>query len=177
MIWYKEIDGEPVFFTGNVLRTEAGETLNPTEQQMLDAGWQVYVEPEPTNAQKLANAKTEKIAQIEAYDASDSIEEFTINGVSMWLGHELRQQVRTSADAYESLGYENMTKVFNGTEFTFPITVWRQMLNMLEVYAAEALNTTERHKNTVTAMTRRKDVEDYDYTTGYPEKLVFGNGN
>lgn len=177
MKWYKEINGEVVFFTGNVLRTEVGETLNPTEQQMRDAGWQVYTEPEPTNAQKLAAAKEEKIAQIEAYDASDSIEEFTINGVSMWLGHELRQQIRTSAEAYEALGMDEMTKVFNGTEFTFPITVWRQMLNMLEVYAAEALNTTERHKNTVTAMTRRKDVEDYDYTIGYPEKLVFGNGD
>lgn len=173
MTWYKEINGETVFFTGNVLRTEAGETLNPTEQQMLDAGWQVYVEPEPTNAQKLAAAKEGKIAQIEAYDASDAVEQFTINDVPMWLGHELRQQIRTSADAYESLGYENMTKVFNGAEFTFPITVWRQMLNALEVYAAEALNTTERNKNTVSAMTRRKDVEDYDYTTGYPEKLSF----
>lgn len=171
--YYKEVNGETVFFTGNVLHTEDKDILNPTEQQMLDAGWLVYVEPEPTNAEKLAAAKAEKIAQIEAYDSSDAVEQFTINDVPMWLGHELRQQIRTSADAYESLEYETMTKVFNGTEFTFTITIWRQMLNALEVYAAEALNTTERHKNTVMVMTRRKDVEDYDYTTGYPEKLSF----
>jgi len=163
-----------VFFTGNVLRTEDGETLNPTEEQMIAAGWQVYVEPEPTNAEKLAAAKAEKIMQIENYDASPAVEQFTVNGVPMWLNHEVRQQIRTSADAYESMGYESMTKVFNGMEFTFPIAQWHQMLNALEVYAAEALNTTERHKAAVTAMTRRKDVGDYDYTTGYPEKLNFG---
>ena len=174
MKYYKIIEGKQVFFAGNVLYTEQGTIINPTEEQMIEAGWQVYVEPEPTNAQKLAAAKAEKIAQIEYYDASENVEQFTINGTPMWLGHELRQQIRTSAEAYQSLGAETMTKVFNGTEFTFPIAVWIQMLNALEVYAAEALNTTERHKNTVMAMTRRKDVEDYDYTEGYPAKLEFG---
>ena len=174
MKFYKEINGETVFFTGRVLTTEQGTIFNPTEEQMLDAGWLVYVEPEPTNAQKLAAAKAEKIAQIETYDSSDAVEQFTINDVPMWLNHELRQQIRTSAEAYSAMGAETMTKVFNGAEFTFPIATWIQMLNALEVYAAEALNTTERHKNAVQAMTRRKDVEDYDYTTGYPEKLTFG---
>lgn len=174
MTWYKEINGETVFFTGNVLRTETGETLNPTEQQMIDAGWQVYVEPEPTDVEKLAAAKAEKIAQIEAYDSSPNVEMFTINDVPMWLGHELRQQIRTSAIAYRASGYNEMTKVFGGAEFTFEIDVWIQMLNALEVYAAEALNTTERHKNAVTALTSIQDVIDYDYTTGYPLKLAFG---
>lgn len=172
-MYYKIIDNEQVFFTGNVLHTDEANIINPTEEQMLEAGWMVYEEPEPSNAEKLAAAKAEKIMQIETYDSSDAVEQFTINDTPMWLGHELRQQIRTSAEAYSAVGQETMTKVFNGAEFTFPISVWIQMLNALEVYAAEALNTTERHKNTVMAMTRRKDVEDYDYTTGYPEKLVF----
>lgn len=173
MRYYKEINGETVFFKGNVLNTATGCIVNPTEEQMIENGWQVYVEPEPTNAEKLAAAKADKIAQIENYDSSSAVEEFTINGTPMWLGHEVRQQIRTSADAYEAMEYENMTKLFNGVEFTFPIAVWRQMLNALEIYAAEALNTTERHKATVQAMTRRADVENYDYTTGYPTKLEF----
>ena len=172
-MYYKVIDNENVFFTGNVLHTDEANIINPTEEQMLEAGWMVYEEPEPSNAEKLATAKAEKIMQIEIYDSSDAVEQFTINDVPMWLGHELRQQIRTSAEAYSAVGQETMTKVFNGAEFTFPISVWVQMLNALEVYAAEALNTTERHKNTVMAMTRRKDVEDYDYTAGYPTKLSF----
>ena len=176
-MYYKVIDNEQVFFTGNVLHTDEANIINPTEEQMLAAGWMVYEEPEPSNAEKLAAAKAEKIAQIETYDSSDAVEQFTINDVPMWLGHELRQQIRTGADAYNAMGYETMTKVFNGAEFTFPITIWLQMLNALEVYAAEALNTTERHKNNVMQLNNIQDVIDYDYTTGYPLKLVFGEVN
>ncbi len=174
MRYYKVINGENVFFKGNVLYTDEATIVNPTEEQMLAAGWMVYVEPEPSNAEKLAAAKAEKIMQIEMYDASDAVEQFTINDVPMWLGHELRQQIRTSAIAYRAGGYAQMTKVFNGAEFTFDIDVWLQMLNALEIYAAEALNTTERHKNSINLMDNIQDVMDYDYTQGYPTKLAFG---
>lgn len=45
------------------------------------------------------------------------------------------------------------------------------MLNALEVYAAEALNTTESHKANVEALTTIQEVKNYDFTTNYPEKL------
>jgi hypothetical protein len=171
--YYKLIDGEEVFFEGNVLTYGGAHIANPTEEQMLEAGWSVYQEPEPSDAEKLAAAKAEKLMQIEMYDSSANVEQFIVNGIPMWLGHELRQQIRTSADAYSAMGAETMTKVFEGMEFTFPITTWLEMLNALEVYAAEALNATERHKNNVSAMDNVEDVEDYNYTTGYPAKLEF----
>ena len=179
MKYYKTIDSETIYSDGKFLSTEITEggvtynvnIINPTEQQMLDAGWLVY---EPTAEELLATSKAEKIAQIENYDNSDAVNLFTINDTDMWLDHELRQQIRTSAEAYEALGYENMTKVFNGTEFTFSITLWKQMLNALEVYAAEALNVTERHKNAVNALATVEAVTDYDYTMDYPQKLEFG---
>ena len=174
MIYIKTIDNKQVFFTGGSIITETGIIINPTEEQLTENGWVPYQEPEPSAEELLVTTKVEKISQIENYDSSSNVEEFTINGTPMWLGHELRQQIRTSADAYEAVGYETMTKVFNGIEFTFPISVWRQMLNALEVYAAEALNTTERHKNAINAMDNVQDVIDYDYTVDYPEKLVFG---
>lgn len=171
--YYKEIDGEVKYSNGKLLVSEGVTIVNPSEEQMLAEGWQVYNAPEPSDSDKLAAAKEEKLIQINIYDASNEVESFTINGSSMWLGHELRQQIRTSADAYEANGYEQMTKMFNGVEFTFPIPAWRQMLNALEIYAAEALNNTERHKAAVRSMDSIQDVIDYDYTTGYPEKLAF----
>lgn len=172
-VYYKIINDQQVFFSGNVLYTDERTIINPSDEQMVEAGWIEYIAPEPTEEQLLDEAKQNKIFEIEAYDASPEVESFTINGNQMWLGHELRQQIRTSADAYLTLGYTDMTKVFNGTEFTFPITTWIQMLNALEVYAAEALNTTERHINAVNALQTIQEVSEYDYTTNYPEKLSF----
>lgn len=173
-MYVKIINNKQVFFTSGSIITETGVIINPTEEQLIENGWSLYIEPEPTAEELLNNAKAEKITQIETYDSSENVEQFIINGTPMWLGHELRQQIRTSADAYSAMGYDDMTKVFNGINFTFPIAVWTQMLNALEIYAAEALNTTERHKATISTMTNVQDVIDYDYTQGYPVKLKFG---
>ena len=152
MKYYKIIDNKEVFFKGNVLYTEQSTIFNPTEEQMIEAGWLVYVEPEPTNAEKLAADKAEKLMQIENYDASPNVEQFTINGTPMWLNHEVRQQIKTSVEAYIATGKETVTKIFDGVEYTFPCETWLQMLAALEVYAAEALNATERHINAVNAL-------------------------
>lgn len=47
------------------------------------------------------------------------------------------------------------------------------MLNALEVYAAEALNVTELHKVVISGMDNIDDVNNYDITANYPEKLNF----
>lgn len=183
--YYKIIDGNTIYSQCRSLKAEKevnGRIIkytifNPTEEQILAAGWIKVTEPELSDEEKLQKAKLDKIAQIDNYDASSEVEMFTINGIPMWLGHELRQQIRTSAEAYSSLGYTEMTKVFEGVEYTFPITTWIQMLDALEVYAAEALNTTERHKNIVNTLTTIQEIVDYDYTTAYPLKLSFGQND
>jgi hypothetical protein len=91
----------------------------------------------------------------------------------MWLGHELRQQLKTSVEAYIATGAETVTKWFNGMEFTFLCQAWLQMLAVLEVYAAEVLNATERHKAAINALESVEEVEQYDITEGYPEVVVF----
>lgn len=160
-----------MFFKGNVLYTEQGTIINPTEEQMINAGWQVYVEPEPTSEELLARAKADKLAEIDAHDAEH--EGFVIGGQRMWLGHELRQQLKTSVEAYIATAEETVTKWFNGQEFTFPCQTWLQMLAVLEVYASDVLNATERHKAEVMAMDSIDDVEQYDITDGYPEIVEF----
>ena len=35
-------------------------TFNPTDEMLFEAGWQVYVKPEPTEADLLAQAKRDK---------------------------------------------------------------------------------------------------------------------
>jgi len=69
------------------------------------------------------------------------------------------------------MGNEMVTKWFEGSQFTFPISTWINMLNALEAYAGDALNVTESHKAAVMAMNDIEDIEAYDITTGYPEKL------
>lgn len=171
MRYYKEIEGKTVFYNGESIVIGDTRYLSPSEEIILQAGWLPYTPLEPSSEELLTLAKVNKIGDIDAFD--HSLELFTIGGQQMWLGHELRQQLKTSVEAYIATGAENVTKWFNGQEFTFPCQTWLQMLAVLEVYAAEVLNTTESHKAAVNALESIEDVEQYDITEGYPEAVVF----
>jgi hypothetical protein len=182
--YYKIVDGETVFFSGNILRTTEeidGEIqnvviYNPTEEMILAAGWMIYEppvepEPEPTEEELIERAREEKLMEINAYDNSNQVNIFYLAGQPLWLDAQTRQTLRISIESYQAMGIESVTKWFGGQQYTFPTIAWLQMLVALEVYAAEALNVTEQHRVEVQNLTTREEIESYDVTTGYPEIL------
>ena len=182
--YYKIVDGETVFFSGNILRTTEeidGENqnvviYNPTEEMILAAGWMIYEppvepEPEPTEEELTERAREDKLMEIDAYDNSRSVNIFYLAGQPLWLDAQTRQTLRISIESYQTMGIESVTKWFNDQQYTFPTTAWLQMLVALEVYAAEALNVTEAHRAAVRHLTSRVEIDEYDVTVGYPEPL------
>ena len=145
----------------------------PSVEQLESWGFEEWVEPTPTPEELLARAKANKIAELEAYDASEEVNSFSVDGKTMWLDAATRQQLRISLDAMQQAGRKNVTKWFDGLEYTYPIDVWYYMLGLVEVYASDALNVTESHKAAIHALTSVAEVQEYDFTVGYPQKLEF----
>lgn len=156
-----------------VTEQREGSIFNPTEEQLLANGWEVYVEPELTAQEKFDKAKASLKNTIKKYDNSNAVNQFTINGKQMWLSYTQRQQLKTSVEAYNATGAETVTKWFDGQEYTFPVATWLNMLAQLEVYAGEAKNVTDAHIAAVDSLNTIEEVEAFDYTAGYPQKLVF----
>ena len=165
--WYTE--GQSITHNENGTLTSGV----PSVEQLEEWGYEEWVEPAPTPEQLLEMAKANKVAELEAYDQSDSVNSFTVNGQDMWLDAATRQQLRISLDANQQAGRETVTKWFDGVQYTYPIDVWYYMLGQVEVYAGDALNVTEAHKTAINALESVEDVEAYNFTTGYPEKLSF----
>ena len=182
--YYKIVDGVTVFFNG-ILVIDDVQIINPTEEQLLEQGWQIYVPVEPdddddeeededlTPEEELAKAKQVIIEDIDNYNESSAVNAFTLYGRTMWLDHNLRQQLRISIEAYKAVGKTTATKYFDGVDYTFTIDMWLLMLNTIEVYAAEALNVTEQHKIAVMGLETVEEVINYDYTANYPELINF----
>jgi hypothetical protein len=68
----------------------------------------------------------------------------------------------------------------NGVQFPLPLVgengeegVAFQMLYELEIYASACYDNTQQHLKNVDNLTSLTDVESYDFTVGYPEKLKF----
>ena len=164
--WYTEGNSITKYINGSLF------SGIPSEQRLTEWGFEEYIEPTPTPEELLARAKANKIAELEAYDASE-VNSFSVNGKDMWLDHDVRQQLRISLDALSQAGREAVTKWFDGLEYTYPIDVWYYMLGLVEVYASDALNVTESHKAAINAKTTVKQVNSYNFKKDYPEKLVF----
>ena len=165
--WYTEGQSVTKYIDGSLF------SGIPSIEQLESWGFEEYIEPTPTPEELLQRAKSAKITELEAYDASDAVNSFSVNGKTMWLDAATRQQLRISLDAMQQAGRETVTKWFDGLQYTYPIDVWYFMLAQVEVYAADALNVTEAHKAAINALTSVSEVEAYDYTVGYPDKLSF----
>ena len=145
----------------------------PSVEQLTAWGFEEWVEPAPTPAQMLERAKADKIAELESYNDSDAVNGFTIRDNPMWLNFDERSRLQKAVDAKDAMGKTLMTKVWNGIDFTFPLSTWKAMLASLEDYAYDCQNVTDSHKAAINALESVEDVEAYNFTTGYPEKLSF----
>lgn len=143
----------------------------PTEQQLAEWGFESYTPPQPERTLEIA--KAEKIAEITAYDTSDAVNSFTLDGDVRWISRDDRISTMNSTTIMKNAGVETTTQWFDGQKYTLPCDTLIQMLQALEIYALACYNVTEEHKAAVNALTTIEEVDAYDYTTGYPEKLSF----
>ena len=165
------INEQGQFWDGQSIVIDDVRYINPSAEILAQAGYTIYEPPEMTDEQLLENARDEKIMEIEDYDNSPNVNLFYLAGQPLWLDAQTRQQLRISIEAYQATGAQQVSKWFGGQQYTFPTQVWLQMLNALEVYAAEALNTTEAHLAAVNNLQTIEEIQNYDYTANYPEKL------
>lgn len=151
-------------------------TTNPTEEMILADGWVEYIappKPEPTVEQLLARAKENKKVEIEEYDTSPEVDGFYIGETLLWLPLEKRTGLKLRFEAEKASGKTETTLWENGIQYPLNIEVAIQMLYALEVYASMCYDQTQAHLAAIDALTTAEEVEAYDHTSGYPEKLRF----
>lgn len=117
-------------------------------------------------------AKAAKIAEIAAYSDSDAVNSITFHGIKTWLTRTVRDGYDTSITAAKNLGEPTVTFMVGDKEMQLPVEQARRVLDLVQRYADACFIVTERHKIAVRALQTVEEVEKYDYTVGYPEKLA-----
>lgn len=123
------------------------------------------------DALKLEEAKSEKIAEITAYDTSDKVNGFMLNGLLVWLDKATRVGLMNSTTISKAAGQETTTLWLGGLKLVVDCDKAIQLLSALEMYALECFNVTASHKQAVSELMSLEDVEAYDYKAGYPKML------
>ena len=119
----------------------------------------------------LDEAKDDKIAEITAYDASEAVNSFSYNGVSMWLDKATRVGLMNSTEITKAAGQETTDLWMDDVKLTIPCDTVIKLLSAIELYALECFNTTARHKAEVAELKTVEEVEKYDIKEGYPKQL------
>ena len=137
--------------------------VGTTYEDYLDGAY------EPT----LEGVKSAKVNEIAVYDGSDVVNSFTLGGKRMWLDKDTRVGLVNSIAIEQAVGKETTVLWYDAVKYVIPIPLALQMLAALELYALECYNATQEHLAAVMGLATKEEVGAYDYTSGYPEKLVF----
>ena len=121
--------------------------------------------------------KRMKIHDIEVYDISENVNGFFLGDTLLWLDKDTRTGLVNTLNSAAIVGREQVNIWFSGLYITLHIEEARQLLAALEIYATDCYNVTAMHKVQVNALETIEDVDAFDITTDYPERLVFNMMN
>lgn len=106
--------------------------------------------------------------KIELYDKSQAVNSFIYKGKPYWLDKQQRACMKMIAES----GLENIEVVFGDLTVLLPAEFIRQFIINLEVYAYQCYVVTAKHLQKASELLNPIDILNYDYTTGYPEKIT-----
>ena len=153
------------------------QIFNPTEEMILEDGWVEYIKtvniPTPTDEEILERYLSDKINEILEYDASSEVNEFFLGETSIWLDKATRAGLKLRFEAEISLGKDTTTLWYDNIQYSLGLNKATQMLLAIELYASACYDNTQAHIANVKALENIEDIKNYDYRTGYPEKLRF----
>lgn len=129
--------------------------------------------PEPLE-RTLADAKAEALNKILSYDRSENVNQIIVNeDIKVWFTPEERANYKNSVESAKLLGVNEVSIFIGDTLFKVPVENAEKMLAYIQLYADACFIVTQQHKLNIEALETIEEVDDYDYTVGYPEKLNF----
>lgn len=150
---------------------EAG-IMQYTEQKKTQYAYKTYWLENPTkSADALSVAKQTVLNELAAYDVSPEINSFSVNGITAWYDKVTRVGLMNSITIVKSLGYKTTTLWFGDTKYNLDCDKAIDLLSKIEMYALDCYNRTAAHRQAIEELTDIADVLQYDYKSGYPEKL------
>lgn len=138
--------------------------LNPSEEMILNDGWEEFED----TAEDLKKIKLQEIIN---YDKSEDVNKFFINNFSLWLSREERIVIKDRFQREKDAGKEKTRLLYKGLVLELTPDIGIHLINMVSAYADQCFDVTEAHKSALNDLTTKEEIQSYDYTVGYPEKI------
>lgn len=135
--------------------------------------FEMKIQKPPIIERTLEDAKMEMKTTIEKYDSSPSVNSFYIQGMEVWLDKATRTGLKLRFEAEKAKEQTDTVLWYNGMQFPLIVQLAIEMLYAIEIYASMCYDNTQKHLAEIDKLESIEEIDKYDYTTGYPEKLNF----
>ena len=152
---------------GDYMGDDMRDAVVPTEQYVYDGCW-LDTGGMASEQALLVAAQRDVLSAIAAYDASDSVNAFILDGQRGWLDKDTRMGLRQNVADRRVLGRESIVIWVDGKPHSMDLDRAEGFLRALENYAYACKAVTSEHKAKVAAMETIEEVLGYDYREGYP---------
>lgn len=143
-----------------------------SEQKKTQYAYNTYWLENPTkSADALSVAKQVMFNELTAYDASPAVNSFSVNDKTAWLDKATRVGLMNSTTIAKNLGHKTTTLWLGDIKYVLDCDRAIELLSKIEMYALECYNRTAAHRQALEELTDIADVLQYDYKSGYPNKL------
>ena len=132
-------------------------------------GYPILVVHEAT----IEETRSQKLDELRLFDSSQTVNQFSINGVLGWLNKSTRVGLMNSINIEKEAGRSETSIWIGDTKFVLSIERAIDILQQLELYALACYDTTQRHTKAIQQLETKEEIEAYNFKTGYPGKLSF----
>lgn len=132
------------------------------------------LEQKDVSERTIEQARQEILRMINLYDKSTSVNGFTINEtIHGWFTAEERSNYKVSIDAAKLLEVNLLSFYINDYIFNITPEDAEKLLAQIQLYADQCFMVTKQHIINVKKLESIEEIDQYNYMTGYPEKLNF----
>lgn len=127
---------------------------------------------EGLGAEPLEYMRKAMLYYIEKYDTSSSVNGFELNGMQTWLDKATRVGLMNSINITQRAGDQKIELWLGNYKLELDCNKAIELLSKIEMYAMNCFNVTSIHKKQVSEFSNIEDFLNYDYKSGYPDKLI-----
>lgn len=127
---------------------------------------------EGLGAEPLEYMRKAMLYYIEKYDTSSSVNGFELNGMQTWLDKATRVGLMNSINVTQRAGDQKIELWLGNYKLELDCNKAIELLSKIEMYAMNCFNVTSLHKKQVSEFSNIEDFLNYDYKSGYPDKLI-----